>query len=117
MAKKKDNSATIGKWAFIIGIIIAVIAGFITGYAEIVLLVLFILGLIVGFLNIVKEDVMKFLLAVTALLVMGVAVLNALNVIDMINDYLKAILSNFITFISAAGFIVAIKAVLETGKK
>ncbi len=114
---KKQKDTTIGKWAFIIGLIIAVIAGLISGYTEIIMLILFVLGLVVGFLNIGKEDVMKFLLAVTALIVMGAAVLNALNVIEMINDYLRVILSNFIMFISAAGLIVAIKAILETSKK
>ena len=113
---KKNNNQVIGKWAFIIGLVIAVIAAFITGYADITLLVLFILGLIVGFLNIEKDNVVKFLVAIATLIVMGTGVLNALNIIDMVNDYLKAILSNFIAFVSAVGLVVAIKAVLETSK-
>lgn len=113
---KKNNNRVIGKWAFIIGLILAVIAAFISGYAEIVMLILFILGLIVGFLNISKESSTGFLVAIATLIVMGTGVLNALNILDVINEYLKGILSNFIAFVSAVGLVVAIKAIVETSK-
>ena len=39
----------IGKWAFIVGLVVAVLAGFITTVAaSTILLILFVLGLIVG---------------------------------------------------------------------
>jgi hypothetical protein len=52
----------IGKWAFIIGLVLAVLAGllFQPGWA---LWVLAILGVIVGFLNITAEETRGFLLA------------------------------------------------------
>lgn len=118
---KKNNNQVIGKWAFIIGIILAVIAalatGALSGYAEIIMLVLFILGLIVGFLNIEKGNVVKFLVAIVALIAIGGSVLNALDIVQSVNIYLEAILSNFIAFVSAVGLVVAIKAILETSKK
>ena len=46
----------IGMWAFFIGLIIAILEVFITGYATTVAIVLFILGLVVGFLNINDKD-------------------------------------------------------------
>jgi len=113
---KKNNNQLIGRWAFIIGLIVAVIAAFVSGYADIILLVLFILGLVVGFLNISKENSVKFLVAIVALMAIGVGVLNALNVIELINDYLRGILGNFISFVSAVGLVVAIKAIVETSK-
>lgn len=107
----------IGKWAFIIGLIIVLIASFISGYATAVLLILFILGLVVGFLNISEKDHVKFLVAIIALLTLGVGSISALSVIDVASTYLNAILSNFIAFISAAALVVAIKSIVETTQK
>jgi len=111
------SNEAIGKWAFLIGLIIAVIAAFVTGYTELILLVLFILGLIVGFMNIHEKNVVKFLVALVALLVLGVASINALSVLGIISDYLNRILGNFIAFVSAAGLVVSIKSIIETTKK
>ena len=51
---------SIGKWAFILGVVIAVIAGLVGGWAAAyspwILLVLVVLGLIVGFLNISAKE-------------------------------------------------------------
>lgn len=106
----------IGKWAFIIGLIIAVIAGFIPGYTEAVLLILFILGLVIGFLNISEKDHVKFLVASVALLVLGVGSISALSILNIVSTYLNAILSNFIAFVSAAALVIAIKSIVETSK-
>lgn len=111
------SSELIGKWAFIIGLIIAVIAGFISGYPTAILLILFILGLIVGFLNISEKNNIKFLVATIALLTLGVGSINALSVLSIVSTYLNAILSNFIAFVSAAALVVSIKSVVETTKK
>ncbi|MFH1503462.1 MAG: hypothetical protein ABIE36_02290 [Candidatus Diapherotrites archaeon] len=107
----------IGKWAFVIGLIIALIAGFITGYATTVALVLFLLGLIVGFLNITEKESTKFLIASIALLTGGIASLTALSMLGVSVGYVTAILGNFVAFVSAAALVVAIKAIFETGKK
>ena len=106
----------IGKWAFIIGLIIAVIASFIAGYATIVLLVLFILGLVIGFLNVSDKDHIKFLVASIALLALGIGSISALSVLDVVSTYLNTILGNFIALVSAAALVVAIKAIVETSR-
>ena len=107
----------IGKWAFIIGLIIAVITGFITGYATIFALVLFVLGLIVGFLNISEKESTKFLIAAIALLTGGIASISAISMLGVSINYINAIIGNFVAFVSAAALVVAIKAVFETSKK
>jgi hypothetical protein len=106
----------IGKWAFIVGLIIAVIAGLITGYAITFALVLFVLGLIVGFLNVSEKDSTRFLIAAIALLTGGIASLTALSMLGVTIDYITAILTNFIAVISAAALVVAIKVIFETGR-
>jgi len=104
-------TALIGRWALIIGIILAILAGF----TEIpsLALILCVLGLIVGFLNIGEKESTPFLIAVIALLVIG---LSGLQVGEKLTPRLVLILGNFITFISAAGLIVALKQALAVVK-
>jgi hypothetical protein len=118
--KKRYNMELdlIGKWAFIVGLVIAILAAFVTTISSsTILLILFILGLIVGFLNIDKKDTTEFLVAVIALLAVGS--LGALAVGQLVRTvgYLQAILGNFIIFVAAAALVVSIKAILAASKK
>jgi hypothetical protein len=101
------NLSAIGHWSFIIGIILAVLAGLVTIPSS--LLILFVLGLIVGLLNISEKESSSFLIAVIALVVIGVAGLQfgGLTVIA------GSMLENFLSFVSAAGLIVALKEVIS----
>lgn len=102
------NLTFFGHWAFIIGLILAILAGF----ADIpsLPLILFVLGLVVGFLNVTEKESTSFLVAVIALLMIGVAGLR------FGGDILVSILDNFIAFVAAAGLIVALKQVLGAAK-
>ena len=93
MAKKEANLELIGKWAFIIGLALAIIAGLIQGIYEIpsLLLILVILGLIVGFLNIAERNTVKLLVAIIALISVGSATVLA---IPGISTYLNNIIVN-----------------------
>ncbi|MBS3088893.1 hypothetical protein J4402_03905 [Candidatus Pacearchaeota archaeon] len=107
----------LGKWAFLIGLLLAVLAGFISGYGTLMALVIFVLGLVVGFLNVTEKESTKFLIASIALLVGGIASIGALSVLGSISTYISAILVNLIALVSAAALVVAIKAVFETSKR
>lgn len=100
----------IGHWAFIIGLILAVLAGF-AAFPSLPV-ILFVLGLIVGFLNVGEKESTSFLVAVIALLLIGVAGLQ----FGKLTGSFASILQNFIAFISAAGLVVAIKQVLAVAK-
>jgi len=118
--KKRYNMELdlIGKWAFIVGLVIAILAAFVNAIsASTILLILFILGLIVGILNIDKKNTTEFLVAVIALLAVGS--LGALSIGQLTSavGYLQEILNNFIAFVAAAALIVSIKAVVVTSKK
>lgn len=104
----------IGKWSFLAGLVIVLISGFLT--VPMAAVVLFVLGLIVGFLNITSKEVEKFLLAAVALMVMGVASVGALSILGTVATVLSAILSNLIAFVGAAALVVAIKTVIEMEK-
>ena len=112
------NKDAIGKWAFIIGLAIAIIAA-ILQQADVynlpqLTLILVVLGLIVGFLNISEKDSTKLLIAIIALLGVGGMTVVAIPAIDA---YLTAILKNFVAFVAAAGFVVAVKSIYEISKK
>jgi len=100
----------IGHWALIIGIILAVLAGFVA--IPSLPVVLFVLGLIVGVLNIKEKESTPFLIAVIALLLIGVAGLQ----LGRLTPVVVSILNNFIAFVAAAGLVVALKQVIAIVK-
>ena len=112
----------IGGWAFLVGVVIAVIAGFasapinaataaIAGYVR---LVIVILGLIVGFLNIGTRQTNDFLLASIAVILMGTA---NLSVIPLIGKYLENMVLNIAAFVTPAALVVGLKAVYVLASK
>lgn len=104
------NLTKIGHWSFLGGIVLAILAGF----ANIPSLpvVLFVLGLIVGFLNVKERESTRFLVAVITLLVIGVASLE----FGKLSPVVTPILQSFIAFVAAAGLVVAIKQIWVTGQ-
>ena len=113
----KKNIYMIGKWSFIVGLIIAILAAFISIVSDtILLLMLFILGLLVGFLNVTRKNSTMFLLGVITLLLLGAGSLGALSIFGFLGDYLQSALGNFIAFVGAAGLVVSLKAIFETGR-
>ena len=104
------NSNQVGHWAFSLGLVLAVISPFIiipyTGLA------LFILGIIVGYVNIKGKESHVFLLSVIALVVIGVSGIQLLALTSPV----VAMLSNLIALASPAALVVAVKEVLTTGK-
>lgn len=104
--------AMLGKWAFIIGLVIAVLAGLGINYPW-VAWVLAILGLIVGFLNISEEETSTFLLAAIGLLMSA----SAINTIPYIGNVGTAIIANVVAFIAAAILVVALRSLFVTARK
>ena len=102
--------AMIGKWAFIIGLAIAIIAGFVV--LPYVTLILVVLGLIVGVLNITDKETKDFLIAAIALTV-GATSLNALPAIGAIAT---TIMANIVAFVVPAALLVALKSVYSLAK-
>ncbi len=98
----------IGFLAFILGFIVAIVAGFVAASNTAVVVILIILGLIIGFLNITAGETMLFLMATIALIVVG-QVFAPLTVLS-IGKYLDQILSYVATLMAPAAIVVAIKA-------
>ena len=112
------NADIIGKWAFLIGLLLVVIAGLIPPDVYVIpqlMLILVVLGVIVGFLNINDKDTTKLLIAIIALI--GVGSMTVLAIPTIGESYLSPILTNFIAFVGAATLVVAIKSIYSTIKK
>jgi hypothetical protein len=97
------STAKIGKWAFIIGLVIAVLAGlfFQPGWA---IWVLAILGVIVGLLNVTAEDTQSFLLASIALTLSA----TALNTVPIVGTALSYVLPFVVAFAAGATIVIAL---------
>jgi hypothetical protein len=103
----------VGKWAFVVGILLSILAGFwsIPNLA----LVLAILGLIVGFLNISSSEVQAYLIAVIALLLIGTAAIQSLSAAGEFVGTIQTMINNVIAFVAASGLVVALRVVLSLG--
>jgi uncharacterized membrane protein YfhO len=110
--RKPDNKP--GRYAFLAGIIIALIAGLFTNLlaGATVSLILAILGLIVGFLNVSAKETTEFLVASIALVLLAVPS-GLISQIQVVGVYLEAILINIATFVIFAALIVALKAIWQ----
>lgn len=101
----------VGKWAFILGLVVAVIGGL--GLQQTWFMwVLAVLGLVVGFLNVRETETQRFLLPAIALM-LGASALHSLPLVGGVVTY---ILDNLVAFISAAVLVVAIRSLFVVAK-
>ena len=108
--KKHTMVQKIGSWSFLVGIVIAMAAGFWELNAFVVS-VLIVLGLVVGFLNVTGEETTPFLLATVSLVIVAAVGQGLLGQVDVVGPILQRVMTTFITFIIPATIIVACKAI------
>ena len=76
------------------------------------------MGLIVGFLNIAKTEEQLYLIAVVALLAIGIGSVQALSILGVsVANWVNTVFANFITFVAASGLVVAVKAIIKSGRE
>jgi len=105
------NTARIGKWAFIIGLVIAVLAGLFY-QPDWAIWVLAVLGLIVGILNVTAEDTRSFLLAAIALTLSA----TALNSLPVVGTAFSLVLPFVVAFVAGATIVVALKELFQSAR-
>jgi hypothetical protein len=108
MAKESDLMAKIGSWAFIIGIVVALLVGIFSGTSVIARTVLILLGLVVGLLNITGRETTPFLLATVSLVIVSYM---GGPIFSVGLQILQSILNAIMVFVIPATIIVALKAV------
>lgn len=111
---RKGILSFIGFWAFVVGFLLAIVAGIFWPANQSIIVVLVVLGIIIGALNITSKEFMLFLLATVALVVVGnvFAPLQALRIGEILGD----VLSHIATLVAPAAVIAAVKALWAVGK-
>ena len=119
MAKKRlGNAHLLGSWSFLVGVVLAVLLGLgLTGpYQATMLWVVFLLGIVVGLLNITHNEVGSFLTSGTILALvsfLGVQV----GVFDAVAPVIGNILRGILTLFVPATIIVALKSVFVLARR
>lgn len=101
--------AHVGSWAFVVGLVLAVLGGLV--FQGLFFWLVALLGLFVGFLN-VSGATRSFLLAAIGLIVAASAWSN----LPQVGGNLSAILANIVAFTGTAVLLVALKVLFETVK-
>jgi hypothetical protein len=110
----KKGLGMIGFLAFLIGIILAIVAGIFWPENTIVILILLILGIIIGFLNVSDKETLPFLVATIALIVVGgvFAPITALSIGEILDQILRLVAA----LMAPAAIIIAVKSLYTLAK-
>jgi len=125
MAKKRSLASSASNvviaWAFIVGVVAAVVIGifgatFLAEWQGALISLLVVAGIIVGFFNISPEETNNYLLAAVSLVIVSSLGGQALAQVDMIGMYLSSIFNALMAFIVPAVIVVGLKAVYYVAK-
>lgn len=123
MAKKRSINK-FGAWAFLVGVVLAVILGIFSDQLisvnDIIIAILVIAGILVGLFNVKSQDSTKFLWAALALVLvayLGDNAISAWTAIPTVGQMLRNILSALLVLFVPTTIIVALRAVFELAKK
>ena len=114
------EGSKMGQWAFIIGVLGAIVIGLFSGNLSDniqgwLVLLLVVLGLIVGLLNVTEKETTPFLIAAAALLITGTAG-GTLSIIPLIGVYLSRVVQAIAVFVTPAAIVVALKTIQSLAK-
>ena len=115
---KKMSSNLVGSWSFLVGLVLAVLLGlgFTGAYQTTILWVVFLLGIVVGLLNVTTTEVGGFLTSGTVLVLvsfLGVQV----GVFDAVAPVIANVLRGILTLFVPATIIVALRSVFVLAKR
>ena len=116
-------ASKLGQWAFIIGVVLAMVIGLFSAKIAAstlgtLTLVLVLLGLVAGFLNVTEKETTPFLVAAAALMLTATSV-GALQSIDLgvnLGDYLAGVVTQIGVFVAPAAVIVSLKAIYSLAR-
>jgi len=110
MAKKRGN--VIGGWAFLIGVVLALVLGLMANVTATTATILVVAGLIIGLLNIADKESEPFLLSGAVLVIVSSFGQEALSVVARLGTVIDALLLLFVP----ATVVVAIRHVMNLAK-
>ncbi len=117
----KQNGNMMGSYAFILGIVLSIVLGFMQAQAWMVA-VLAILGLVVALLNITDKEIHGYLLANVAIMIGAGTFSSMLTVLAVplglggISTMLQSILGNLVFFVAPGAVLIALKEVYNIAR-
>lgn len=124
MIRDSDGSLqAIGSWAFLLGVIVAIIAGALlltdksSPSLTTVTSFLVLLGTIVGLLNITRKETNSFLLASVVLVLVSGFGITVYSDVLKVGPYLQAMLVAILEFVVPATIVVALKAIFSLAER
>jgi hypothetical protein len=111
---KTNLGDLVGGWAFLIGVILAVVVGFFPNVGTAgTITTLVVIGILIGFLNVGDKETTPFLLSGLVLVLISNAGADAMSLVPFVSGILSALMAIFIP----ATIIVAVKNVLSLAKR
>ena len=109
----KKSPVAIGSLLFLVGAVVAVVAGLLSpgGVNKSLTSVLIVLGLVVGFLNVTTRETTAFLLATVSLVIVSALGGAVLGQVPQVGPYLEGMLLAILTFVVPGAIVVALKSV------
>ncbi len=111
MAKTKGLDV-LGKWAFLVGVLLAVVLGVLGPVTGTWAMVLVAVGLVVGLLNVADKEVMPFMMSGAVLIIASALGGNLMGNVPYVGSVLDALLAIFVP----ATVIVAVKNVFSLAR-
>lgn len=108
----KNDTSHFGSWAFLIGVVLAVVLALFNVWSTTWLLILVVIGLIVGLLNIAEREVQPFLMSGAVLTIVAYFGQDVMSSVDVLARMLSALLAIFVP----ATIIVAVKNVFSLAR-
>jgi hypothetical protein len=114
----ETNNNKIGSWSFLIGIFLAAVLGlgYTGNYHTEILWAVFLLGIIVGILNIPVEEISGFLTSSTVLVLVSFLGIQV-GIFDAVAPAITNILKGILTLFVPATIIVSLKAIFMYAQK
>ena len=107
----------IGKWAFVIGILLALVVGLLGKMNPTIIVILMVIGIIVGFLNITSKETTSFLLAgLSIIIASSLGTSTFAEMTDVITMTLGNIFGAIRLLVVPAVVVVALKQVFTLAK-
>ena len=121
MSRSADRSLqSIGSWAFLLGVVVAVISGALlpdNSTAPIVTSFLVLLGTIVGLLNVTTDETNSFLLASVSLVLVTALGGSVVGGVVSVGQYIRSMLDSILVFVVPATIVVALKSIFSLAER
>ncbi|MBI2145700.1 hypothetical protein HYU18_05285 [Candidatus Woesearchaeota archaeon] len=121
MSKSTDSSLqSIGSWAFLLGVVVAIIAGALLpdkSTTPTVTSFLVLLGTVVGLLNVTTKETNSFLLASVSLVLVTALGGSVVSGVVSVGQYLGSMLDSILVFVVPATIVVALKSIFSLAER